>query len=125
MATLPNELKRIRLELPRSKEFSEGSATHGYGFVAPLDAAGHISPMLWQKNTASAAALFGSGATRNKLDYSRTCPLERNTDAGCSTMTAARSTTMSQATGSVSIHFGRANTSRCAIKMMRCTRSAS
>lgn len=50
MSTLPHEFKRIRLELARSKEFPEGSATHGYQFVAPLDAAGHISPMLWQKH---------------------------------------------------------------------------
>jgi hypothetical protein len=37
MSMLPHEFKRIRLELARSKEFPEGSATHGYEFVAPLD----------------------------------------------------------------------------------------
>jgi hypothetical protein len=35
--TLPHILKRIRLELARSKEFPMGSANHGYEFVAPLD----------------------------------------------------------------------------------------
>ena len=46
--TLPHTLKRIRLHLARSKEFPSGSARHGYEFVAPLDARGHIDPHLWQ-----------------------------------------------------------------------------
>ena len=46
---LPHELKRIRLNLARSKEFPTGSVKHGYEFVAPLDASGHIDPKLWQK----------------------------------------------------------------------------
>ena len=49
MTQLPHSLKRIRLEMARSKEFPNGSATHGYEFVAPLDADGHIDPALWQK----------------------------------------------------------------------------
>jgi hypothetical protein len=49
MTQLPHELKRIRLNLARSKEFPVGSATHGYEFVAPLDAGGHIDPQLWRK----------------------------------------------------------------------------
>src|SRR5215216_1619216 len=48
MAKLPHELKRIRLNLARSKEFPLGSARHGYEFVAPLDADGHIDPALWR-----------------------------------------------------------------------------
>ena len=47
--TLPHVLKRIRLHLARSRAFPSGSAEHGYEFVAPLDAAGHIDPKLWQK----------------------------------------------------------------------------
>ena len=47
--SLPHELKRIRLNLARSKEFPSGSARRGYEFVAPLDAQGHIDPRLWQK----------------------------------------------------------------------------
>jgi hypothetical protein len=46
--SLPHAFKRIRLELARSKEFPAGSANHGYEFVAPLDAEGHIDPVLWQ-----------------------------------------------------------------------------
>ena len=47
--SLPHALKRIRLELARSKEFPSGSARHGYEFVAPLDDKGHIDPHLWQQ----------------------------------------------------------------------------
>lgn len=35
-------LKRIRLELARDQDFPQGSARHGYEFVAPLDAEGRI-----------------------------------------------------------------------------------
>lgn len=45
---LPHQFKRIRLDLARSKEFPAGSAQHGYEFVAPLDAKGHIDTTLWQ-----------------------------------------------------------------------------
>lgn len=49
MTQPPPVLKRIRLNLARSKEFPSGSARHGYEFVAPLDAKGHIDPELWRK----------------------------------------------------------------------------
>ena len=48
--TLPHVLKRIVLHLARSKQFPEGSARHGYEFVAPLDAKGHIDPHLWHEH---------------------------------------------------------------------------
>lgn len=41
-------LKRIRLELARTKEHPEGSARHGYEFVAPLDATNHLDAELWR-----------------------------------------------------------------------------
>ena len=50
MTQLPHVLKRIRLNLARSKEFPGGSARHGYEFVAPLDAAGRIDPQLWREH---------------------------------------------------------------------------
>ena len=50
MTTLPHVLKRIRLNLARSKEFPSGSSRHGYEFVAPLDASGHIDAELWRKH---------------------------------------------------------------------------
>lgn len=49
MQKLPIAFKRIRLELARSREYPAGSATHGYEFVAPLDAHAHIDPTLWHK----------------------------------------------------------------------------
>ncbi len=49
MTQLPHVLKRIRLNLARSKQFPSGSERHGYEFVAPLDAKGHIDPDLWAK----------------------------------------------------------------------------
>jgi len=49
MTQLPHLLKRIRLNLARSKAFPNGSTHHGYEFVAPLDADGHIDPELWRK----------------------------------------------------------------------------
>lgn len=48
--TLPHTLKRIRLHLARSKAFPEGSSRHGYEFVAPIDAKGHIDPVLWRQH---------------------------------------------------------------------------
>ena len=48
MTTLPHSFKRIRLNLARSKEFPTGSSRHGYEFVAPLDADGHIDVALWR-----------------------------------------------------------------------------
>jgi hypothetical protein len=50
MPTLPHAFKRIRLNLARSKDFPEGSARHGYEFVAPLDVESHIDPVLWKQH---------------------------------------------------------------------------
>jgi len=47
---LPHLLKRIRLNLARSKEFLQGSTKHGYEFGAPLDANGHIDVALWREH---------------------------------------------------------------------------
>jgi hypothetical protein len=50
MTQLPHALKRIRLNLARSKEFPQGSARHGYEFVAPLRPDGRIDAELWRKH---------------------------------------------------------------------------
>lgn len=42
-------LKRIRMELARMEGFPEGSSAHGYEFVAPLNADGHIDVAEWHK----------------------------------------------------------------------------
>jgi hypothetical protein len=43
-------LKRIRLNLARSKDFPNGSNRHGYEIVAPLDDTGHIDPVVWKNH---------------------------------------------------------------------------
>ena len=43
-------LKKIRLELARTREHPEGSSEHGYEFVAPLDAEGHFDVDEWRAN---------------------------------------------------------------------------
>jgi hypothetical protein len=39
---------KIRLELARNAEFPEGSARHGYEFIAPLTPDGHLDPDGWK-----------------------------------------------------------------------------
>ena len=41
-------LMRIRLELARTKEYPNGSASHGYELVAPLDKTGNLDPKAWK-----------------------------------------------------------------------------
>jgi hypothetical protein len=43
-------LKKIRLELARSREHPEGAHGIGYEFAAPLDDSGRIVAAEWQKN---------------------------------------------------------------------------
>ena len=50
MTSLPHNFKRIRLSLARSKEHPQGSSRHGYEFVAPLDASGHIDAVGWRQH---------------------------------------------------------------------------
>jgi len=42
-------LRKIRLNLARTRDFPQGSARHGYEFTAPLDETGHIDAALWKK----------------------------------------------------------------------------
>lgn len=42
-------LTKIRLELARDREHPEGSNRHGYEFVGPLDAEGHLDAAVWRK----------------------------------------------------------------------------
>ncbi len=42
-------LKKIRLNLARTREHPLGSARHGYEFLAPLGADGRIDPEAWRK----------------------------------------------------------------------------
>ena len=40
-------LMNIRLELGRTTDFPQGDPRHGYEFVAPLDARGHLDAAAW------------------------------------------------------------------------------
>jgi len=42
-------LNRIRLELARTTDFPTGSAWHGYEFIAPLTADGHVDASAWSR----------------------------------------------------------------------------
>jgi hypothetical protein len=42
-------LKRVRLELARSREFPGGSTRHGYEVVMPLDEGGRVDRATWEK----------------------------------------------------------------------------
>jgi len=42
-------LMRVRLELSRSSAFPQGSSSHGYEFVVPLNQDGHIDASAWKK----------------------------------------------------------------------------
>jgi len=60
-------LQRIRLHLARSKDFPEGSARHGYEFVAPLDERGHIDLESWKLRRAACTVtrFWGNEAPEN------------------------------------------------------------
>jgi len=43
-------MRRIHLELARTTKYPDGSAEHGYEFVAPLTAEGHVDLEAWRQN---------------------------------------------------------------------------
>ena len=43
-------LKRVRMELARSPGFPDGSARHGYEFVAPINEDGQLDASAWREN---------------------------------------------------------------------------
>jgi len=45
-------LYRVTLALARSKEAPDGDPSHGYVFVAPLDAGGHLDASAWKADRA-------------------------------------------------------------------------
>jgi hypothetical protein len=42
--------RTVRIELARTKEYPEGSASHGYEFRVPATADGHIDAVAWRAN---------------------------------------------------------------------------
>lgn len=67
--TATTALSRIRLHLARSKEYPEGSARHGYEFVAPLDAEGRIDLESWrdQREACTVERFWGNDAPERGL----------------------------------------------------------
>ncbi len=49
MTTNATSLKRVRLELARDHDHPEGSRSHGYDFIAPIDDSGHINADEWKR----------------------------------------------------------------------------
>ncbi len=64
-----HELKRIRLQLARSKEFPSGSARHGYEIVAPLDDQGHIDAEEWNRQRAACQVRRFWGAEGDEIGH--------------------------------------------------------
>ena len=48
MSDRPSALKKVTLHAARSKLFPDGSIRHGYEFIAPLTADGHIDLEAWK-----------------------------------------------------------------------------
>jgi hypothetical protein len=123
MTQLPHVLKRIRLNLARSKEFPVGSDQHGYEFVAPLDADGRIDPELWRKYREHCGVRrFWDGEDTSSAVWS-TSPAAPNTRAGSSTTTIRRKTTTRPAIASATTRFATANMSRSAVRTGGCIHS--
>ncbi|HEY7230480.1 MAG TPA: hypothetical protein VH558_08935 [Pseudolabrys sp.] len=119
MTTLPHAFKRIRLNLARSKEFPQGSARHGYEFVAPLDNNNRIDAELWKQTI---AAFAGSGTeSRTKLASLFISRVGPSTDAG-SLITTNPLKRMTKAAIALAHTLSvRASMFRSAAKTARCT----
>jgi hypothetical protein len=109
MTHLPHAFKRIHLELARSKECSNGSANHGYEFIAPLDADAHIDPVLWQKyrENCRVSRFWGDG---EEIGYLLHKPADKSTRAGSSITTSQHNMKMSLGTDLEPILFVSADT---------------
>lgn len=46
-------LKRVVLHLARTKDFPQGSSEHGYEFIAPISADGHLDAEAWKHHRES------------------------------------------------------------------------
>src|SRR5262249_6219335 len=125
MTQLPHVLKRIRLNLARSKEFPRARTSMAMNSLLrsmPLD----TSMWSFGENTASIAVCVDSGMamTTSSADWS-TSPAAPSTRAGCSTMTRPPRTTTKPAIASATTRFATANMSRSAVRTATCTPSSS
>ena len=114
----PHTLKRIRLNLARSKEFPSGSSRHGYELVAPLDPFGRIDPQLWQRYRDHCRVR--KARTIKSVIWSIRRE-GRSTPAGYSTMIPTHGWMTRRAIASGRTSLRPANTSRSMTMPARCT----
>ena len=121
---LPPEFKRVLLNLARSKRFPEGSNQHGYEFIVPLDAKGHIDTALWRTHReACRVHRFWQGEDE-KVGQVVHKPGGQEHARWILTTIETESTMTRRATALARTPSSRVNMSRSAIRMMR-IRSAS
>jgi hypothetical protein len=109
-------LKHIRLQLARSKAFPNGSASHGYDLVLPLDKNGHIDLELWRKHReACRVRRFWEDEETTPSGISFTSQGAQNTPNGRSNMAAALPRMTKQAFAWACIPSRPANTYRSRI----------
>ena len=121
MTQRPDNLKRIRLELARSKDHPEGSHAHGYEFL-PRSMAMRTSTPCSGANAATDAASAVSGMKKPRSAIWCTGPAARSMRSGFSTMTAdRRNTTTRPAIVSARTRFALANTFPSATLIQVCT----
>jgi hypothetical protein len=109
---LAHHFKRIRLNLARSKAFPAGSDLHGYEFVAPLDAYGHIDSKLWKEQRENCRVRRFWNGDDEQIGWLVHKPGGPSTPGGCSTTTLREATMMSPDIDSVAMPSARANTYR-------------
>ena len=118
--TPSHTLKRIRLNLAKSKEFPSGSSCHGYELIAPLDQFGHIDPQLWdQYQHHCRVRRFWEGED-DQLVLWPSSRKAQSTLAGCSIATPKRGWMTSQAIVSGRT-FAPGDTSRSMTNPATCT----
>ena len=120
---IPRALKSIRLQLARSKQHPSGSPNHGYQFVAPLDAEGHIDPEAWKPIATNVAFADFGKERRTRPDtwsISRAVP---SMPGGCSTTIPSGMMTTSRVIASARISLYPANMFLSPMNAANCTRS--
>jgi len=97
-------LYHVRLELARSKEFPNGSAMHGYEFIAPLDAGGHLNSDEWKKDKAKCTVRRFTAGQPDETGF-----WSMSGAAGISITTRAIAMTTSRSTNSTGTRSSRAS----------------
>ena len=115
-------LKSIRLQLARSKQHPEGSQNHGYQFVAPLDAEGHIDPEAWKAHRDQCRVRRFWQGEEDQTGRLVHKPGGAEHAGGCSTTIRSGMMTTSLAIASAPISLHPANMSLSPMNAENCTR---